>query len=163
MSDFEDSLPNSPAPAPAADEAVSPLPPDNVDTAAADDDKLSDSDSLLSEVDEAQFADLDPTAFNANPDLDFETLNKTIKVSKRKRADGDDAPRKKKEGRREKPKKSRKKRDDSDEGFSGGEEIEGKRRRKRQDPDGEAKKERRRPIQEVIPDEHLTPEERTYC
>jgi len=159
-----DSLPNSPAPEPTAG-VDSPLPHDNVEVPtaeAAESDKLSDSESILSEVDEAQFADLDPTAFNANPDLDFETLNKTIKVSKRKRTEGDEAAarKKKKEGKREKPKKSRKRRDDSDEGFEGGQEIEGKRRRKRQDDDGEVRKERKRPVQEEIPDEQLTPEER---
>src|SRR5271170_8029678 len=88
----------------------------------------SDDDSLLSEVDEAQFADFDPTAVQIAPDL--ETLNRTIKASKRKRVDGEEPrPKKKKEGTREKVKKNRR-RADSDDGFSGGEEIEGKRVRK---------------------------------
>ncbi len=82
---------------------------------AADD---SDDESLLSEVDEAQFADFDPTAVQVAPD--FDTLNKTIKVTKRKRADGDEsAPKKKKERTREKVRRNQRRRD-SDEGFKGG-------------------------------------------
>lgn len=41
----------------------------------------SDDESLLSELDEAQFADFDPTAVQVAPD--FDTLNKAIKVKKR--------------------------------------------------------------------------------
>ncbi len=122
---------------------------------AADDD--SDDESLLSEVDEAQFADFDATAVQVAPDL--ETLSKHIKASKRKRAEGEALP-KKKEGRREKPKRSRKKAD-SDDGFSGGEEIEGKRTRKSKGVEGSSKERKRRaPAQEEINEEHLTPEER---
>lgn len=118
----------------------------------------SDDESLLSEVDEAQFADFDATAVQVAPDL--ETLSKHIKASKRKRAEGDPVPKKRKEGRREKPKKSRR-RADSDDGFSGGEEIEGKRARKSKGGDGSSKeKKRRAPVQEDINEEHLTPEER---
>lgn len=92
---------------------------------AADD---SDDESLLSEVDEAQFADFDPKAVEIAPD--FETLNKSIKVSKRKRVEGEEPrPKKKKEGTREKPKRSRKQRADSDEGFEYGAEVDGKRRK----------------------------------
>lgn len=117
----------------------------------------SDDESLLSEVDEAQFADFDATAVQVAPDL--ETLSKHIKASKRKRAEGD-VPKKKKEGRREKPKKSRK-RADSDDGFSGGEEIEGKRARKSKGVEGTSKETKRRaPAQDEINEEHLTPEER---
>lgn len=118
----------------------------------------SDDESLLSEVDEAQFADFDATAVQVAPDL--ETLSKHIKASKRKRAEGDEVPKKRKEGRREKPKKSRR-RADSDDGFSGGEEIEGKRARKSKGVDGTSKERKRRaPVQEDINEEHLTPEER---
>jgi transcription factor SPN1 len=113
----------------------------------------SDDESLLSEVDEAQFADFDATAVQVAPDL--ETLSKHIKASKRKRAEGEEAPRKRKEGRREKQKKSRR-RADSDDGFSGGEEMEGKRARKSKD----GKEKKRRAPAEDINDEHLTPEER---
>jgi transcription factor SPN1 len=119
----------------------------------------SDDDSLLSEVDEAQFADFDATAVQIAPDL--ETLNRTIKAKKRKRPEGEDAmkPKKRKEGTREKVKKNRRK-VDSDDGFSGGEEIEGKRSRKsRPGTDGQ-KERKRRPVEDEINDEALTPEER---
>lgn len=115
----------------------------------------SDDESLLSEVDEAQFADFDPTAVQVAPD--FETLSKAIHVKKRKRADGEDAaPKKKKERTRERARKGRR-RQDSDDGFSGGEEIEGKRSRKPKDGDGER---RARPARVEINEEDLTPEER---
>src|SRR5436853_7587525 len=76
----------------------------------------SDDDSLLSEVDEAQFADFDATAVQIAPDL--ETLNRTIKAKKRKRPEGEDAvkTKKRKEGTREKVKKNRRKAD-SDDGY----------------------------------------------
>ncbi|KIW12036.1 hypothetical protein PV08_09310 [Exophiala spinifera] len=114
----------------------------------------SDDESLLSEVDEAQFADFDPTAVQVAPD--FDTLNRTLKVKKRKRAEGEeDAPKKKKERTREKARTNQKKQD-SDDGFSGGEQIEGKRRGGRKGGDGE-----RRPKPRVeIDEESLTPEER---
>jgi transcription factor SPN1 len=117
------------------------------------DDDESDDESLLSEVDEAQFADFDATAVQVAPDL--ETLSKHIKASKRKRVEGEE-PKKRKEGRREK--KSRR-RADSDEGFSGGEEIEGKRTRKSKGVEGSKEKKRRAPPEEIN-EEHLTPEER---
>ncbi|KAJ4508643.1 Transcription factor iws1 [Exophiala dermatitidis] len=114
----------------------------------------SDDESLLSEVDEAQFADFDPTNVQVAPD--FDTLNRSIHVKKRKRTDGEDAaPKKKKEKTRERARKNRR-RQDSDEGFSGGEEIEGKRVRKAKDGDGERKK----PARVEINEEDLTPEER---
>lgn len=117
----------------------------------------SDDESLLSEVDEAQFADFDPTAVQVAPD--FETLNRTIKVTKRKRADGEEPqPKKRKEGTREKIKKHRRRRD-SDEGFSGGEQLDGKRVRKpKTGPDGA--KIRRKPVFEDVNEDDLTPEER---
>ena len=113
----------------------------------------SDDESLLSEVDEAQFADFDPSAVQVAPD--FDTLNKAGKIKKRVRAEGEEGTKKKKERTREKVKKNRRRRD-SDEGFSGGEEIEGKRARKGGKPDGERKK----PVRVEINEEDLTPEER---
>jgi len=114
----------------------------------------SDDESLLSEVDEAQFADFDASAVQVAPD--FDTLNKSIKVTKRKRAEGEDQPKKKKEGTREKVRKNKRRRD-SDDGFSGGEEVEGKRRRGGAATDGEKKP---RPARVEVNDEDLTPEER---
>ena len=110
---------------------------------ADDDDDESDNDSLLSEVDEAQFADFDPSAVQVAPD--FETLNKSIKASKRKRDEGEPRPKKRKEGVREK--KSRKQRADSDDGFELGQEVAGKRQRRTKEP-GE-RKERRKVVDDV--------------
>lgn len=112
----------------------------------------SDDESLLSEVDEAQFADFDPAAVQVAPD--FDTLNKTGKIKKRQRPEGDAGPKKKKEKTREKVKKNRRRRD-SDEGFSGGEEIEGKRARKKG-----AEGERKKPVRVEINEDDLSPEER---
>jgi transcription factor SPN1 len=119
--------------------------------AAASDD---DDESLLSEVDEAQFADFDPSAVQVAPD--FDTLNAQGKISKRQRAEGEEAPKKRKEARRERVKKNKRGREDSDEGFSGGEEVAGKRTRKPKTSTGERKK--RAPV--VENDENLTPEQR---
>jgi transcription factor SPN1 len=73
---------------------------------------LSDNDSILSEVDEAQFEDFDPAnlAIDERPAIavDEDTV-KLLGRHKRKRdaegADVDGTKKKKKEGRREKPKK----------------------------------------------------------
>lgn len=115
----------------------------------------SDDESLLSEVDEAQFADFDASAVQVAPD--FDTLTRSIKVSKRKRVEGEEPePKKRKEKTREKVKKNRR-RHDSDDGFSGGEEVEGKRRRAGGAPSGEK---RPRPVRPEINEDDLTPEER---
>jgi len=136
--------------------------------AAADnaDPDASDAESELSEIDEAQFEDFDPTniAIEERPVAVDETNVNLLKAAKRKRAEGEEAgtKKKRKEGKREKPKKSRRTVDDDD-NFSGGEEVEGKRRRKSKPIDGQ-RKERPRPRQ-VTPEneEHLTPEERGSC
>jgi transcription factor SPN1 len=92
----------------------------------------SDDESLLSEVDEAQFADFDPKAVEVAPDYD---QLKSIKVSKRKRAEGEEsgAAKKRREKKRERPRR----RADS-EGLSGPEPVEGKRSKKSKAP-GEPK------------------------
>ena len=138
---------------------------------AADPDDLSDDESILSDVDEAQFEDFDPNliAIEERPAIAVDEDNvKLIGRHKRKRdaaADTEGGKKKKKEGRREKVKKSRKKKD-SDDDFSGGQEVEGKRIRKKKafTEDGEkARKERSRP-RERTPEneEELDPEERKY-
>ena len=116
----------------------------------ADMDALSDDDSVLSEVDEAQFEDFDPSNLNIEehrPAIAVDEDNvKLIGRHKRQRdaAEGEAAKKKKKEGRREKPKRAKKKRDD-DEAFSGGEELEGKRPRKKKGiAEDVEKRERRR-------------------
>ena len=133
----------------------------------ADMDELSDNDSELSEVDEAQFEDFDPAALEieerAPVEVDEDAL-KLIGRHKRKRddaADGEGTKKKKKEGRREKPKKSRRRRDEDD-AFSGGEEIEGKRTRKAGTADEASGKRERRRNRPVSPDndDDLDPETR---
>ncbi len=99
-----------------------------VDDPAAD----SDDESLLSEVDEAQFADFDPTAVEVAPDFD---ALKAIKVNKRKRAEGDEPAAKKK--RKDKERKRPSRRADS-EALSGADVGDGKRSRKAKAP-GEPK------------------------
>jgi len=114
------------------------------------DEDMSDNDSILSEVDEAQFEDFDPAnvAIDDRPQIavDEDTV-KLLGRHKRKRpadgdVDGEGGKKKKKEGKRDKPKKSRKKRDEDD-NFSGGEELEGKRVRKKKE--GGERKEKARP------------------
>lgn len=137
----------------------------------ADMDTFSDNDSVLSEVDEAQFEDFDPTNISIEDRpaiaVDEDTV-KTLGRYKRKRDadDGEVVKKKHKEGRREKPKKSRKKRDSDEDDFSGGQEIEGKRKRKTKaiDEGGPSRKEKARP-RKVTPEneEALDPEERKLC
>ncbi|RMZ88249.1 hypothetical protein DV736_g4514, partial [Chaetothyriales sp. CBS 134916] len=116
----------------------------------------SDDESLLSEVDEAQFADFDPSAVQVAPD--FESL-KAIKAKRRERAPGEES--KKNKGRtREKTKQNRHRRD-SDDGFElGGDEVEGKRRRRLKPGEGGEGGERRRTAKAQIDEAELTPEER---
>lgn len=100
---------------------------------------MSDNDSILSDVDEAQFEDFDPAnvAIDDRPAIAVDEDNvRLLGRHKRKRdedmGDEEGGKKKKKEGRREKPKKSGKKKDDDDDDdFSGGQEMEGKRTRKR--------------------------------
>ena len=140
-----------------------------------DDSDLSDNESILSDVDEAQFEDFDPNAITIDerPAIAVDEDNvRLLGRHKRKRADGevDGESKKKKEKRREKVKKSRKRReDDSDMDFEGGAEVEGKRRRKKQGGsskegrDGEALRKERaqeRRRQELEDEERMDPEER---
>lgn len=136
----------------------------------ADMDDLSDNESVLSEVDEAQFADFDPTniAFEDRPAIavDEDTV-KNLGRYKRKRDvdDGEVVKKKRKEGKREKPKKSKKKRDSDEDDFSGGQEIEGKRKRKTKaiDEGGASRKEKVRPRKATPENEEaLDPEEREF-
>ena len=136
----------------------------------ADMDALSDNESVLSDIDEAQFEDFDPAnvAIDERPAIavDEDTV-KLLGRHKRKRdlgdgtADGEGGKRKRKEGKREKPKKSRKKRDEDD-NFSGGEELEGKRARKKKAiAEGGEKREKPRPRQATPENEEaLDPAER---
>lgn len=117
------------------------------------DDNDSDDESLLSEVDEAQFADFDPTAVQVAPD--FESL-KQIKASRKDRTG--EEPKKKKEKTRDKVKKNRRRRD-SDEGFElDGAQMDGKRRRGAKTGEPSEKK-KAAPVVEVD-ESTLSPEER---
>lgn len=124
---------------PLYDDHDPPTAPISNPTADVDADE-SDNDSILSDVDEAQFEDFDPAnvAIDDRPAIAVDEDNvRLLGRHKRKRdgelTDGEGIKKKKKEGKREKPKKTRKKRDDDDDDddFSGGQEIEGKRARKK--------------------------------
>ncbi|KAL8640972.1 MAG: hypothetical protein Q9228_002176 [Teloschistes exilis] len=134
----------------------------------ADMDNLSDNDSVLSEVDEAQFEDFDPTniAIEDRPAIAVDEDNVKLLGRHKRKRDGDDGEpvkKKKKEGKREKPKKARKKRDSDDDDFSGGPELEGKRKRKTKNitEDGPGKKGKGR-SRKATPEneEDMDPEER---
>ncbi len=167
------SLPPSPPPEAGHDAEDLSLPQDSpvvpTGNPNADMDDLSDNDSILSDVDEAQFEDFDPNqiAIEERPAIAVDEDNvKLLGRHKRKRdgeADGGAGRKKKKEGKREKVKKVRKRKDSDDE-FSGGQELEGKRIRKKKPftEDGEKpRKEKQRP-RKASPEneEELTPEER---
>lgn len=172
---------HSPPPSPPPDSGYNPDDPDQptedirdqstaaVTNSRADVDDLSDNDSVLSDVDEAQFEDFDPNqvAIEERPIAVDEDTVKLLGRHKRKRADGevdgDGGKKKKKEGKREKVKKARK-RQDSDDDFSGGQEVEGKRVRKRKaftEEGGKPRKEKQKP-RKPSPEneEELDPEER---
>ena len=180
MSLSSDSLPGSPLPEAGADPGDPNQPLDDFTdppTAPAADptrdmDELSDDDSVLSDIDEAQFEDFQPdlVEIDERPEIAVDEDNiKLIGRHKRKRdEDGDyDAEagkKKKKEGKREKPKKSRKRADDDDM-FSGGEEMTGKRmRRKKGIADGTGEKRDRPRARQRTPEDEdsLTPEERRH-
>lgn len=126
-------------------------------------DELADADSdrdsdLLSEIDENQFEDYDPETANIEDrpvEID-EDIARTLKATKRKRAEGDKAAKKPRETRREK-RRDRDEDADMHDGSSG--EAEKKPRRKR------AEGERRPRVRPTSPqaednDENLTPEQR---
>ena len=141
------------------------------DPNATKDDDLSDNDSILSDVDEAQFEDFDPNqiTIEERPAIAVDEDNvKLLGRHKRKRDEGDGEGRKKKkkEGKREKPKKSKKKKDSDDE-FSGGQEMEGKRVRKKKafvEGEGGSRKERPKVVRRAEPEDEgdLDPEEREF-
>lgn len=121
---------------------------------------MSDDESVLSDVDEAQFEGFDPAnvAIDDRPALAIDEENlKLVGRHKRRRAEGDDdgQRKKKKEGRREK--KSHRKKQDSDDMFSGGEELDGKRSRKRRDGADRSGKSRSRKEEEELNEEQLDP------
>jgi transcription factor SPN1 len=163
------------------DDLEPPAANSNLDIDESDLDKNGDLDSELSEVDEAEFADFDPTtvavAADERPVTIDDEVARTLKAAKRKRTDrdGEGGPKKPKEAKREKPKRKKIRTDldagaiddGGDEYDSGadGEILEGKRRPKpkttRTDGDRRDKERARRKEPEPEEnDENLTPEER---
>ena len=147
------------------------LPAAPISNPRADMDDLSDNESILSDVDEAQFEDFDPNqiAIEERPAIAVDEDNvKLLGRHKRKRgaeADGEGGKKKIKEGKREKVKKVRKRKDSDDE-FSGGQELEGKRIRKKKaftEDGGKSRKEKQRP-RKPSPEneEELNPDERKW-
>ncbi|EHK96360.1 hypothetical protein GLAREA_09200 [Glarea lozoyensis ATCC 20868] len=162
MSDSDiNSRPASLAPEDGNGEAGSPDREDNTNpTPAVDADADLDDDAAsdLSEVDEAEFDDFDPTtvALEDRPAIEIdEDAAKSLRAKKRGTAEG----KKPKEGKREKKKRRRDDDEDPD-----GERIEGKRVRKprsdgeRKGRDGGGSKEKSRPA--VENEENVSPEER---
>lgn len=136
---------------------------DDLHAGGNDDDAMSDHDSdILSDVDVGDLEEYDPLKANIEQrpvDID-EDVAKSLKATKRKRAEGETAKRPK-EGRR--PKKRRT--EDGDEvSAADGNIIEGKRRRAGAGEGGggekKAKSRSKRPTPEPENDEHLTPEQR---
>lgn len=114
-----------------------------------------DSDDALSEIDENQFEDYDPATADIEdrPIAVDEDVAKTLKASRRKRADGE--PKKPKEGRREK-KRQRDDEDGADGDFSDGKAPVRKSRRAAAEGRARAAKATPEPENE----DHLSPEER---
>lgn len=156
------------------DDPNQPLYDDHDPPTADMDGDQSDNDSILSDVDEAQFEDFDPAnvAIDDRPAIAVDEDNvRLLGRHKRKRdgeiGDGEGAKKKKKEGKREKTKKLRKRRDGDDEDdFSGGPELEGKRFRRKKsitEGAGAARKEKTR-ARKVTPENEdaLDPEESEF-
>ncbi|CAM1501539.1 Fc.00g035230.m01.CDS01 [Cosmosporella sp. VM-42] len=124
------------------------------EAAAADSDRESD---LLSEVDENQFEDYDPETANIEDrpvDID-EDIARTLKATKRKRADGD-VVKKPREGRREKKRRDR----DEDVPMDDGDDGSKKSRRSRRQAEGERRPRAKPPAPEPENEDHLSPEEK---
>lgn len=156
----ENSTPNPPIGKPTEDMEVTE---EMMNGKRDDNNDLSDNESVLSEIDEAQFEDFDPAniAIEDRPAIAVDESNiGLIGVHKRKRTDDAEGggKKKRKEKTRDKPKKNRRRKDEDD-AFSGGEELEGKRARRRKG-NGE-RRERAKPRRPSPENEdNLTPEER---
>jgi transcription factor SPN1 len=121
---------------------------------AADSDRDSD---VLSEIDENQFEDYDPETANIEDrpvDIDEDNA-RTLKVSKRKRVEGQ--PKRPREGRREKKRRDRDEDVAMDEADAG---EGGSKPRRRRAAEGERAPRTKEPTAEPKNEENLTPEER---
>lgn len=128
---------------------------DDDNASISDDGDLSD--EMLSDVDEDQFKDFDPSAVAIDERRVVDASDVALLGKhKRKRDENEAEPKKKrKEGRREKPKRKGRSDDEGLDGEEGGE------RRARRNKEPSERKKRRTPSPEN--DEHLTPEERQCC
>ncbi|KAK6580200.1 hypothetical protein PZA11_007222 [Diplocarpon coronariae] len=123
---------------------------------------LSDNDSDLSEVDEAEFLEFDPksVALDDRPLVGIdEDVARTLKAGKRKRVDKDGDGKKPKEAKRDKKKRARREDDEDPDGQV----IDGKRNKKTKSIRAERDKgEKPREKRPATPEneENLTPEER---
>lgn len=148
---------NSPVASPGLEKADDGLEKEyEEELAAADSDRESE---VLSEVDENQFEDYDPETANIEDrpvDID-EDVARTLKASKRKRADGETVKRPR-EGRREKKRRDRD--DDAAGGDDGGDD--GGRKPRRRGHGGTSERAAKSQDQSPEPqdEESLTPEER---
>ncbi|KAL1845933.1 Transcription factor iws1 [Diaporthe australafricana] len=142
---------------------ASAVPEDDVPAGGGDDDGMSDRDSdILSDVDVGDLEEYDPLKANIEQrpvDID-EDVAKSLKATKRKRAEGETA-KKPKEGRRQKKRRT----EDGDEvSAADGTIIEGKRRRTGGGASGggekKSKTRSKRPTPEPENEDHLTPEQR---
>jgi transcription factor SPN1 len=143
----------SDADSPAGSRAESAEPAQHDERRDDDDGNASDKDSdLLSEIDEDQFEDYDPTLEERPVEID-ENVAMTLKAAKRKRADGE-ASKKPKEGRR--PKKRSRATDDE----VGDAETSERRPRKARATGERRATTKEAPQEEQENEENLTPEER---
>jgi len=121
-----------------------------------DKDELSDDESILSDIDEAQFEDFDANAVSIEerPIAVDESNIGLIGTHKRKRQEGEgsEGRKKKREGRREK--KTRRPRESADE-IDADVEQAGKASRRRRDGEGGGERRKR----QATPDDELSPEE----
>ncbi|KAL7922851.1 transcription factor [Trichoderma austrokoningii] len=127
------------------------------EVADADSDRESD---ILSEIDENQFEDYDPETANIEDrpvEID-EDIARTLKASKRKRAEGEKAARKPRETRREKRKDREE--DASMQDVSSGEAEKKKPRRKRAEAERRPRAKAKSPQHDAANDENLTEEQR---
>ncbi|KAF2427157.1 transcription factor iws1 [Tothia fuscella] len=164
----ENSTPNPPLVNPTEDVELTGQ--NEIDKDSPPSDDISDNESILSDVDEAQFDDFDPTAIAVDDRQQVAVDDSNVGllgVHKRKRTEAEIEESRKKKKRRDRAKEkgrtkpSRKTRDGS-EPFSGGEELDGKRSRKRKGEggDGEKSGSRAKKVDDEVDESLLTPDER---
>lgn len=152
--DEENSTPNAPIGGPYQDMEVTESKVEMPDQDDVEEAGLSDNESVLSDADDAYLEEFDvgAIAIEERPAQMIDDSNiGLIGVHKRKRAEGEDAPKK----RKKKLDKTRRKKNKDDE-VSGGDDLSGRRSSRRSKKGGPV----RGASPEEEPDENLTPEER---